>query len=49
MDDNSDLVGKFDVVLFLGVIYHLQDPLRALRNLRTIVNETLVAETIVWK
>jgi len=28
-----DEVGSFDVVLFLGVLYHLPDPLRALRRL----------------
>ena len=26
-------VGTFDVVLFLGVLYHLQDPLGAMRKI----------------
>ncbi len=25
-------LGQFDVVLFLGVLYHMEDPLRALRR-----------------
>jgi tRNA (mo5U34)-methyltransferase len=30
---------KFDVVLFLGVYYHLRDPLRALGILRSVLND----------
>lgn len=30
---------KFDIVLFLGVYYHLRDPLRALGLLRNVLNE----------
>jgi tRNA (mo5U34)-methyltransferase len=30
---------KFDVVLFLGVYYHLRDPLRALAILRSVLND----------
>jgi tRNA (mo5U34)-methyltransferase len=30
---------KFDIVLFLGVYYHLRDPLRALAILRSVLNE----------
>src|SRR5262249_44006956 len=30
--DLTDL-GRFDVVLFLGVLYHLEEPLRAMRRL----------------
>jgi tRNA (mo5U34)-methyltransferase len=30
-------LGTFDVVLFLGVLYHLQDPLGALRRLASVV------------
>lgn len=35
----------FDVVLFLGVLYHLDDPLLALRALRQITTERLLIET----
>jgi tRNA (mo5U34)-methyltransferase len=29
-------LGRFDVVLFLGVLYHLEDPLRAMRRLAAV-------------
>ena len=35
----------FEVVLFLGVIYHLEEPLRALRRLRQVTRGTAVIET----
>ncbi len=38
-------LGKFDVVLFLGVYYHLKDPLVALRELSFLVREVMVVET----
>jgi tRNA (mo5U34)-methyltransferase len=40
-----DAVGQWDVVLFLGVLYHLQDPLGALRRLSTVTKELAVLET----
>lgn len=30
-------LGRFDIVLFLGVLYHLEEPLRAMRRLATVV------------
>ncbi len=38
-------IGMFDVVFFLGVLYHLQDPLRALRRLSRLTRELAVIET----
>ncbi len=38
-------VGKFDVVLFCGVFYHLRHPLFTLERLSHLVNETLIVET----
>jgi tRNA (mo5U34)-methyltransferase len=35
----SGLGVKFDIVLFLGVYYHLRDPLRALGILRSVLND----------
>ena len=45
--ETADLsgLGEFDVVLFLGVLYHLQNPLSVLRRLATITREVLVLET----
>ena len=42
---NTETVGQFDVVLFLGVFYHLQDPLSAINCLANIANPWLILET----
>ncbi len=39
------LGGAFDVVLFLGVLYHLKDPLDALERVASVCRELLVVET----
>lgn len=39
--------GTFDVVLFLGVLYHLRHPLLALERLRSVCDELLILETHV--
>jgi len=38
-------LGTFDVVLFLGVIYHLENPMQALRRLRTLTHGVAVIES----
>jgi tRNA (mo5U34)-methyltransferase len=38
-------VGLWDVVLFLGVLYHLEDPLGGLRRLASFTNERAIVET----
>lgn len=38
-------LGTFDVVLFLGVIYHLEEPLRALRRLRQVTHGLAAIES----
>ena len=38
-------VGKFDIVLFLGVLYHLPDMVRAFHKLRSLCTSTLLLET----
>lgn len=38
-------LGQFDVVLFLGVFYHLINPIGALREIVPLVRELLVLET----
>lgn len=45
-DINSDL-GEFDIVLFLGVIYHLPDLLSALWKIRKVCKGTLFVESYV--
>jgi tRNA (mo5U34)-methyltransferase len=38
-------LGTFDVVLFLGVLYHLKHPLLGLERLRSVTGELAVIET----
>lgn len=38
-------LGGFDVTLFLGVLYHLKEPLTALQRLRALTREVAVVET----
>jgi tRNA (mo5U34)-methyltransferase len=39
--------GRFDIVLFLGVLYHLRDPLLVLERVRSVTGSLLVLETEV--
>ncbi|MGH9071170.1 MAG: class I SAM-dependent methyltransferase [Acidimicrobiales bacterium] len=39
-------LGTFDVVLFLGVLYHLQDPLPALRRVAKLTAGVAIIETV---
>ncbi len=43
----SPKVGTFDIVLFLGVLYHLQHPLLALEKIASVTREQLILETHV--
>lgn len=45
MFTDLDALGRFDVVLFLGVLYHLQDPLGAMRRLARVTGELAVIES----
>lgn len=38
-------LGRWDVVLYLGVLYHMEDPLRALRRVAAVTRELAVVET----
>jgi tRNA (mo5U34)-methyltransferase len=38
-------IGQFDIVMFLGVLYHLADPLRGLHVCRSVCRERLFLET----
>ena len=40
-------LGQFDVVLYLGVLYHVKDPFRALRRVAEVTRELAVIETAV--
>ncbi len=45
MTMDLDRLGRFDVVLYFGVLYHMADPLGALRRLRQVTGELAVIET----
>ena len=38
-------IGSFDVVFFLGVLYHLEDPFSALKRLSLLTREVAIVET----
>ncbi|HEX3563736.1 MAG TPA: DUF1698 domain-containing protein [Acidimicrobiales bacterium] len=38
-------LGTFDVVLYLGVLYHIKEPLTAMERLRAVTGEVAVIET----
>jgi len=44
-DLSVDSVGRFDVVLFCGVFYHLRNPFEAVERIAKIATECLVLET----
>lgn len=41
------VLGRFDVVLFSGVFYHLLNPLSALREVAMLAKDVLIIETLV--
>jgi len=47
MDLSPERIGTFDVVLFLGVLYHLPNPLLALERVASVTRDLLVVETVV--
>ncbi|MBD3262076.1 MAG: DUF1698 domain-containing protein [Candidatus Altiarchaeales archaeon] len=47
MDMSPDTLGVFDLVLFLGVLYHLKYPLKALENVASVTGDQLILETFV--
>ena len=40
-----DELGQFDVVLYLGVLYHMKEPLTCLERLRAVTKDVAVIET----
>jgi tRNA (mo5U34)-methyltransferase len=46
MDVSPDRVGTFDVVLLLGVLYHLRDPITAIQRAASVTRQLLIVETV---
>ena len=42
----SSTLGTFDIVLYLGVLYHMKEPLTCLERLRAVTGEVAVIETV---
>jgi tRNA (mo5U34)-methyltransferase len=42
---SPEVVGTWDVVLFLGVLYHVKDPMECLAHAASVTGEVLVVET----
>jgi SAM-dependent methyltransferase len=47
VEESLEHLGSFDVVFCYGVLYHLENPLRALRNLAAVCTDLLLLETMV--
>ena len=45
LDLSPEKLGTFDVVLFLGVLYHMKYPLLALEKVASVTKELLILET----
>ena len=46
-DLDANEIGQFDLVLMLGVFYHLRNPLAALERIRRVTRKRLICETHV--
>lgn len=44
---DPDILGQFDLVLMLGVFYHLRNPLAALERINRVTKKLLICETHV--
>ena len=47
LDISPERVGVFDLVLFLGVLYHMRHPLLALERVASVMGKQLILETHV--
>jgi tRNA (mo5U34)-methyltransferase len=47
LEHSPGTVGIFDLVPFLGVLYHLRDPLLALERIASVTRELLILDTHV--
>jgi tRNA (mo5U34)-methyltransferase len=48
-DLNPDQLGRFDIVLFMGVLYHLKHPLLALERVCSVAKDLVAVESFVLK
>ncbi len=49
-DLNPFIIGKFDIVLYLGILYHLENPIKALKAAASVCRGEIIIETeCLWK
>jgi tRNA (mo5U34)-methyltransferase len=48
-DLDPERIGRFDIVLFLGVLYHLKHPLLALERVCSVAKDMVAVESLVLK
>jgi tRNA (mo5U34)-methyltransferase len=48
-DLDPDRIGRFDIVLFMGVLYHLKHPLLALERVCSVARDLVAVESFVLK
>ena len=46
VDIDPEQLGRFDVVFFLGVLYHMRDPFLSLERAASVCDELLIVETL---
>jgi len=46
-DPSIGALGLFDLVLCFGLLYHLENPFRAIRNLASLTEKVLLVETVI--
>src|SRR6266542_6354613 len=47
LDLSPDIIGTFDLVLFIGVLYHIRHPLLALERVASVTRNMLILQTQV--
>ena len=47
VEDSLGALGRFDIVFCYGLLYHLENPVRALRNMAEVCDDLLLIETMV--
>lgn len=47
LDLAPERIGTFDIVLFLGVLYHMRHPMLALEKVASVTKRLLVLETVI--
>lgn len=47
LDLSPERVGAFDIVLFLGVLYHMKHPMLALERVASVTRRLLIVETVI--